>query len=649
MTIVAVSNAGGTANASTIGDYGNGTSSGLLGLSVYHDENGTYVYDALAALGLNNGGAAISSDVLNTYAYALNNGATAASVAALITADWSGATAQQIQDAITGAMADDANYASRKCGIAGTGTSGIDPWCFAAAGAPTEMAAAAAAGSVANLASAFNYMGTNQLFLLLALTADGYLLGTGPNGQDFRGNQAALETYLKGMYALPIEYTADIANGRMYWLQAFAEVYGYGLINLERATTPSHNINYFNGYQIVSGNGNSYWRAAADTSFSLSSAFGGRAATIGASFYDILESSDGEITLPRVFENEFSMGLGRGRGLYLGDAISEFDVGGDENVFAAANGFSFSMKFSDSNQPTNINGLSKMRFGFAKDNWEMSAAYQHRFADRNNVVLRGDASNPIFGLASNVVESSAKYKFGNLTLSGRAMSGSITDDGLLESDPTISSQFVAANLGGVSGAESGAEYKFGKLKFGAAAGAMNEEKTLLGAYTGGLLALGGGDTVYIDSTASFKISDSANIWGRATFARTTANPSGEFIMGMSAIDSDAFAIGADIKNFSFMLSRPLAARSGVMTYAYADYDVIENESGGYELVADTGIRDLNLRPDNRETRFSFAYRAELGDMTDGALGFVYRVNPDNTKEFGNESIFMMKLRHRVGI
>ena len=37
---------------------------------------------------------------------------------------------------------DDVDYMSRKCGVAGTGGNGIDPWCFAAAGPTAEMATA---------------------------------------------------------------------------------------------------------------------------------------------------------------------------------------------------------------------------------------------------------------------------------------------------------------------------------------------------------------------------------------------------------------------------------------------------------------------------------------------------------------------------
>jgi len=56
-----------------------------------------------------------------------------------------------------------------------------------------------------------------------------------------------------------------------------------------------------------------------------------------------------------------------------------------------------------------------------------------------------------------------------------------------------------------------------------------------------------------------------------------------------------------------------------------------------------------LRPDMRELRLSGTYRHQFGEFTDGAIGFIYRVNPNHTDDFGNESIFMMKLHHRLGI
>ena len=116
------------------------------------------------------------------------------------------------------------------------------------------------------------------------------------------------------------------------------------------------------------------------------------------------------------------------------------------------------------------------------------------------------------------------------------------------------------------------------------------------------------------------------------------------------MDSTAFAFGVDAGNFSFSVSSPLAVTDGYLQYPYAEYEIVNNGDNEYELnIVDTHIENLSLRPDNREVRFSGAYRHNFGEFTDGAIGFIYRVHPNNTDEFGNESIFMMKMTHRLGI
>ena len=110
------------------------------------------------------------------------------------------------------------------------------------------------------------------------------------------------------------------------------------------------------------------------------------------------------------------------------------------------------------------------------------------------------------------------------------------------------------------------------------------------------------------------------------------------------------AFGADIGNFSFVVSRPLAAYSGTVSVPYAHYAVVEDANGDYDIdVVDTGVEKLHFGSDKRELRLSGEYRHSFGEFTDGAFGFMYRVNPNNTDEFGNESIFMLKLNHRIGI
>lgn len=545
-------------------------------------------------------------------------------------------------------------YQSRKCGDAGLGLNGIDPWCFAAAGPTTEMAAASAAGAVAAVRGAFTYMSNDQIFALMALTADGAYLGTNPAtggawGTGAANATAALVAYLKSMYSLPPEYRADDALDGDNYLRAFREVYGYGLINLERALTPGKKIYYYNGNDIVSASGNAYWRAAsAGTTFRASAAFAPRAATISAPFFDILESVDGELSMPRIWQNEFTIGSADRRGLYMGDVLGEFKTRRDAPMRTQIGNIGFSMATSQRAYDDNLGGLDAMRFDYDIGNWDLAAGYQRHMTD--GASRFSGASNPIFGLASNAITSDAHYNMGRWSFGARAFAGTITDETLLENDPTLSARYEPAHLGRISGAAGDAAFSGDKFTFNASIGTARESDTILGAQTGGLLNLGAGDTTYVDTEMRYNLRDDVSFMMRSTFARTTGNATGEFILGMSDIESDAFAVGADIGNFSFVISRPLGVNRGKLQYAHAEYDIVDTDDGKYELaVRDTHVADIDLSPAHRELRFSGEYRRKLGEFTDGAIGFIYRVNPNHTSDFGNESIFMLKMTHRLGI
>lgn len=592
MTVVAVQHASsnpledGPVNADTIEDYGNGTEYGPLYLSMWVDNNGT------------------PDDT-----------------------------------------SDDIQYSSRKCGIAGLGINGVDPWCFSAAGPNAEMATASAAGAVAALKGAFPYMSNQTIFTLMALTADGPYLGTDSAGNAFTVD--GLVAYLKEMFSLPPDYHADQLLGQDY-LDAFAEVYGYGLINLERAMTPGKKIYYYDGTNIVSGNGNAYWRAASNTVFRPSAAFGSGTSTISAPFFDILESIDGEMSMPRVWKNEFALGATGKRGLYMGDVLGEFKTRDEKPQRVQFGNFGFSMAVSEKPYADNLNGLDNMRLDYARGDWNFAAGYQRHFTDGAS---RFDGmANPILNLASNAITSDIAYNMGRWSFGARAFSGAITDETMLDSDPTLSAQYLPARLGLVHGAQSDIAWNGDKFGFSASVGTMRETDTLLGAMSGGLLDMGNGDTMYVDTELRWAPMDVLAFKLRSTFARTTADASGQFILGMTDIDSNAFAFGMDAGNFSFSVAAPLAISSGSIQYPHANYEIIETDDGKYDLnITDMYVADLNLRPDKREVRFTGTYRHNFGEFTDGAIGFIYRVNPNNTSEFGNESIFMMKMTHRLGI
>ena len=534
-------------------------------------------------------------------------------------------------------------YTSRMCGLTGTGNGGaMNPWCFAAPGVTDVDATAAMAGSIALVKSAFDYMTPQQMFLLLALTADGPYLGTNPETGLGWASSGDLISYLKDMYSLP----GGMDSSDEQYLQSFKTVFGYGMINLERATRPGTNVYYFsNKDTIVSSAGNSYWRTASSKASNVLSLTGRSA--IRASFYDVLESADGSISLPRVWTADIAMGENSRHGLYMGDVLGEFSVDSSNKKSNQIGNLTFDMAMSARAYDDNLNGLDNLHVAFKGEKYDIDAEYQRFLTDG---LSRFDGrANGVLSLTADVMSVGAKYKMGNFAFGSRAFSGAITNENLLENDPAVSSQFAPEKLGLANGAAISAEYNTDKFDFNVSVGDMHETDTVLGMYSDGLIALNGADTQYIDAIATYKPHDKVKLLARATFANTRADIGSGLITELSNIESNAFALGADVGGFEFTVAMPLAVVRGKMGYDYADLSVVEND-GKYEVIAlNPRTEEIDLSAQKRELRFSSAYKRSVGKFTDAGLGFIYRVNPNNTDDFGNESIFMFKVHHRLGI
>ncbi len=529
-------------------------------------------------------------------------------------------------------------YRSRMCGVAGSGVGGVDPWCFAAPGDNSEYAVAAMSGAVASLKKAFGYMSNQTIFNLLALTADGPYLAKNPSGDWYSVDD--LVAFLKSKYTMSVQ--KDALTGTAY-LDAFKQVFGYGLINLERAVTPNEKIYYYANGDIVSGN-SLFWDSFRASGVRMTNVFGARGVVVPVAAYDVLSSQDSELSVARVWNNEFMLSDGVAHGLYLGDTLGELKTHDVANTVSFGNlqfGFARHEKLYDDN----MSGVDNLSIAWANDRYGLKSEYQHYLTDGESRFW-GHA-NPVLGLVSNAVSTGAELKSGKFAIAMRGFVGNITTDGLLENDPVVSNNFAAAKLGDASGAESGIKFSDEKLSIVSNVGTMHESNTVLGAAGYGFFDLNGADTNYIDSVARYAFDENIDLSLRATFAWThVGDIANGIVLGLDELKSNAFAAGARFGNFDFGVSVPLALTGGVMRYSFADFDVDEN---GALIVNYLGERDIDLTPEKREYRFNASYRHKFGDWTDGALGFIYRVNPNNTDAFGNESIFMMKLSHRLGI
>ena len=398
----------------------------------------------------------------------------------------------------------------------------------------------------------------------------------------------------------------------------------------------------------MSANGNAYWRAASNTVLRPSTVRSLRGASISAPYFDVLESVDGKMRLPRVWENSFALAVADERALYMGDVLGDLKTRRGDNRRSQIGNIGFSMAVSERSYDDGLSGLENLRLDYATGNWNFGASYQRYLVDGAS---RFDGmANPVLGLASNAVVSDIEYEFGKWSFGVRAFSGAITDEGLLENDPTISAQYMPTKLGLMQGGQARVAWSDDDFKIVSSFGFVHETDTLLGAYTDGLLNLGNGDTAYVDVVGGYSFSDAFDVTVRATMARTVADSSGWFVLGLDDIYSNSFALGANIGNFEFVASMPLAITRGALQYAHAEYEVEQIDDNNYELnIRDAHIADLSLGPQKREVRFAGTYRHSFGEFTDGAIGFIYRVNPNHTDDFGNESVFMLKLSHRLGI
>lgn len=540
-------------------------------------------------------------------------------------------------------------YSSRKCGLAGVGNaaSGVDPWCFAASGPTAEMATASAAGAVASVKAAFPYMDNNKIFTLLALTADGPYLSANTDGTAFSVD--TLAAYLQDMYQLPLEYTNFELTSSEY-LNTFKEVFGYGLINLERAVKPGFSIYYYSDGNIVAADGtkNKFWGKLSSTSSRASTILSlTPRSSITTAFYDIVESVDGSLSLPRIWTNTFAMNNGTKHGLYMGDMLSDFRVGTNNEKAVKVGNVEFNMSMSPRAYNDNLNGLDSLRVAFTSDSFDVSGEYQRYLTDGQSR-FNGRA-NSVLALANNVMLSDADYKVGNFTFGARAFSGAITDESLLETDPAVSAQFEPGRLGFANGGAFDTKYSNDKFGMGVSFGVMHENNTVLGMYSDGLLSMRGGNTQYVDLLATYKPYENVKLSLRGMFANTKVDEYGGFISHVSNIKSNEFAFGADVGNFGLTVAMPLAVVDGHMGYDYAEYAVVESDNGYSVALNNPHVEYVDLTPQKRELRFVGEYKRALGDWTDAGAEFMYRVNPNNTSAFGNESVLMFKVHHRMGI
>ena len=193
-----------------------------------------------------------------------------------------------------------------------------------------------------------------------------YFLKTTTKGETL--STQSLAKYLDSMYDLPIATSFEnwtLEESEEY-LNAFKDVFGYGLINLERAITPGFAVYYYSKGNIVSSSGNAFWgklATSSSTNSRASTVLNGKG-IVKTSFFDIVESADGSISLPRVWNNEVSLGSDYRRGLYMGDVLADFAVDSSNIHENKIGNMTFDMAMSPRAYVDSFNGLDNLKVAF---------------------------------------------------------------------------------------------------------------------------------------------------------------------------------------------------------------------------------------------------------------------------------------------
>ncbi|MDR2685580.1 MAG: ankyrin repeat domain-containing protein [Rickettsiales bacterium] len=538
-------------------------------------------------------------------------------------------------------------YRSRACGVvAGLGVAGgIDPWCFASPGLTSEQAVASLAGNVGLLSSAFSYMTMRQIFTLIAVSSD---------------RLAMTAADLKDKYELPGEYQSMVDAG-MDYKTVFAQVFGYGLANLQRATLPGSKVhilttngNIFSTTNSGNNSNTASWTARAatlglhltsvgsnfiqSTGWTPSFAFGTQLHGINAPMFDILESEDGTMSIPRIWHQSADFVAMRSS-LDLLDNFQQFAT--DSPTIYDHEGVKIGLS----------QGLDYENKSFVRDA-TLNLDSDNSFADFSYKKSSANHRDGVLGLASDTTKMGAGLKSDGFSFGVSGFNGTIKiSDALLDQSNADTKQ----NLGRIYGAQLNAGYKTETLQATLSAGSAIESDTILGAYGSGLLELGGSNSIFarfdfnkslpdlIGQSRPLKISISSEV------ARTTPNKTQNYVINnMSEFISTAASAKLDWGNLSVGVALPLAVVHGTMDYLDVQMWTDETEDG-YKLMVDASLHNINMANSEREVRLNAEYKLELGEFTTANLGAIYRINPNNTAQFGNESILMLKLSHKLGI
>ncbi|MDD2839506.1 MAG: S8 family serine peptidase [Rickettsiales bacterium] len=507
--------------------------------------------------------------------------------------------------------------------------------------------------SAGTIASYSNACGVTAQYCLTApgtdlvstSTADGYALGSGTSfaAPTVTGAVAVLKgafPYLTGAEITRLLFV----TARDLGITGVDEVYGWGMLDLERATRPV-------GATLV----------PIDTRIaSLSISLLGSSVKLSSTFANSLQNANLSFVILDDFNRTFTLNLNdyltvEKSKLSTIDVLNNF---GSNNIKTIALNKSKSFNFYSSNTVIDNHNYQELEFSNSIDSMtDNNYGFNFYFGNNPYNAFIGNkvdfynnyslSKSYNYNILNPYFKANSDYNFGlnniiKLNDNLNVNFGVLYQDYAMSYQEKYYDETKDDDLGSSFSALSGLTYNLNKnvstkIEFGL----LNEYNTILGSQMNGAFGIGENNLTYMASLQNdIKFNDKFSVFGKANFGWTEANTeSNLLIKDFSTLYSNSFAIGMNYninneknksKNISLLIFQPVQIKSGNMQI---NLPVARDMDGNIYYQNNK----VNLK-DKNEIDLQLAYNKNVTKDSSFNLGVVYKDYLDN------EAIFLLKYK-----
>ena len=422
-------------------------------------------------------------------------------------------------------------------------------------------------------------------------------------------------------------------------------IYGHGLVNLDKATSPS----------------DSGWKLATATlGVTTMQSFDASRVNLSSSFGDALSKSKTSLMFVDSYNKDYTISLADlTNNAKTTSDISQRLSGMGESIFdnnittPSGAKVGFSMRGNREDEPKiagensdskldkmmlsyDVNGkdvqqTTKLAYGMNPNDVSGFSAFSDSKFESS--IVSGAFKNPYLGLTNNAKLASTDFKGKHLNLKTTMFTG---DVGSYENNFN--------NDKPIKGAYSELGYANNGMNLSVGFGTNRESKSFLGADGSGAFNLGNTtDTYYGTAAMKYSVNNKLSFLANYNYGVTNLSDTKNSIFkNVSNLKTDSFAVGAEYKGLAykddsvlFAVSQPMRVENGKANLMLP-MDILADNEVIYQN------RTLSLAPQGRELDMEAYYSVNTDEDSNLKLGSVLRLEPNNMKDAQNEGIFMAK-------